>query len=388
MSAIKRSATDLGSPERPSKRAHPTPPPSRRPSHPSSLRPVHPPTNYEVIYISSASPDGTEDVRRAEQMKPSGGITPSDSLQDEPVNSIEIAPRGRNSRTELDHYLYITKFKAKDYAIVSSDFDAYRRAAPPNAPAGDQLPDTTPQSLDLGLPDPQYNYDELPAHDERYAQPIYKARTWNPLIALAIIRLAEKNLPFLNFNSDLAHLPNIGPQTLPPEFPPVEDGAAMPFLDEATTWMRELGDQPISVVFLPQYYLDGRHALAFSTRKAPSGRLCSIVCTPCTTRELRAAGLVLAPVEHGLPESPGQDDEQTEMRPWSNSRVGVSGGEWLYPSLERDIITWERAEHVVGFEWEVRVKVTLFREALGGIAEDHPDAQERDNGLWHEARWD
>ncbi|KAF2446502.1 hypothetical protein P171DRAFT_472004 [Karstenula rhodostoma CBS 690.94] len=386
MSAVKRPAASLDPAEPSSKRARPMPPTHRRPAQVSGQRPVQSSAIHEVIYISSTSPDGTEDVRPPPHMKPSGGIAPEDSLQDEPVNSIECAPRGRNKRTGLDHYLYIAGFKAKDYVAVTADFDAYRYAAPPNAPPGDPLPDIPPQTLDLGPTEPQYDYQELPVHEANYAQPIYKATTWNPLIALAIIRLAEKNLAFMNFNSDLAHLPNVGPQTLPPEFPPVDDGEPMPYLDDATTWPQLPGDQQITVAFLPEYYLDGRHALAFWTRKVPSGRLCSIVCAPCTTPELRAAGLAcLAPVDAGVFESRSHDGVPAEQMEWNKFRIGVGGGEWLYPCLERDIITWERVEDVVGREWVVRVKVSL---TVNGIEESSPEAQTRDAGFWHETRWE
>ncbi|KAL5390438.1 hypothetical protein PMIN02_007009 [Paraphaeosphaeria minitans] len=397
MSAGKRPASDPGSAKRPAKRARPLPLPESHfhfqpPSHDqtaqvSGLRPVQPSANHEVIYISSASPDGTDDVSPPPHMKPSGGIAPSDSLQDEPVNSIESASRSRNPRTGLEHYLYITKKKAKDYAVVTGHFDSYRRATPPNDPVGDPLPDVQPQTLNLGLQDPKYDYGQLPAYDMQYAKSIYKAQTWNPLIALAIIRIAEKNLAFLDFDYTLAHLPNVGPRTFAPEFPHVEDGQPMPFLDAATRWMTEEGDQPITVVFLPEFYQDGRHALAFWTRKKSSGRLCSIVCTPCTTQELRAAGfLALVPAEHGLPEDPSPQQNLADIRQWSNFRIGVGGGDWLYPGLERDLISWERAEHVVGFELELRVAITTYPRY--GVSEDGPIAQKRDNGLWYDTRWE
>jgi hypothetical protein len=383
MSAIKRPAADSGFTENPPKRARPMPLSQRRPA---DLRPVQPSSNHEVIYISSTSPDGA-DVPLTTPMEPSGGIKPNDSLQDEHVNSIEFAPIGRSARTGIEHYLFIAKTKAKNYATVSVDFNPYKHAAPPGAPPGDPLPETAPQMLDLGPPDPRYNYKLQPEHWENYALPIYKAKTYNPLLALAITRLAEKNLPFINWTSELAHLPNVGPQTLPPEFPPPEAGEPMPYLDAATTWTVLPGDQVITIVFLPEYYIDGRHALGFYTRKMPSRLLCSIICTPCTTAELRAAGLLdLAPVASGVPISAIQDGavgrEDMHMK-WGWFGVGVNGGEWLYPTLESDIIEWEDVEDVVGFEWVVRVRVTVRT-----TAEESDEARKRDGGMWGESRYE
>jgi hypothetical protein len=320
-------------------------------------------------------------------MEPSGGIEPNDSLQDEPVNSIEFAPTGRNWRTGLEHYRFIAKSKAKEYTTVSVDFNQYKDTAPRGAPPGDPLPDIAPQTLDLGLPDRRYDYRALPEHWGDYAMPIYKARTYNPLLPLAIIRLAEQNLPFMDWSSELAHLPNVGPQTLPPEFPPPAAGVPMPYLDAATTWTVFPGDQAITIIFLPEYYVDGRHALGFYTRKAPSGLLCSVVCAPCTTAELCAAGLI--DVVLVASESPvlsirdmvvGREDMQMS---WGSFGVGVDGGSWLHPELASDIFQWEDVEDVVGFEWAVRVRVTMR-----ATAEDSEEARRRDGGMWGEARSD
>ncbi|KAL5389020.1 hypothetical protein DPSP01_002723 [Paraphaeosphaeria sporulosa] len=254
-------------------------------------------------------------------MRPSGGIAPSDSLQDEIVNSIESTPRSRNSRTGVEHYLHIIKKKATASSVVTSDFEAYRRAAPPNDPVGDLLPEVRPQTLDLGPPDPKYDYGVLPTHELRYAEAIYKAQTWNPLIPLAIIRIAEKNLAFLNFDSMLTYLPNVEPQRFTPEFPQVEDGL-----------------------------------------------------------------LARTPAEHGLPGLGGPYQDYVEIQQWSNFRIGASGGEWLFPCLERDIITWERAEHLVGFEWKLRVAITTYSRVC--ISEDSFIARERDHGWWYDTRWE
>ncbi|KAL1608082.1 hypothetical protein SLS60_003021 [Paraconiothyrium brasiliense] len=383
MSALKRTATDHDPAERPVKRPRPQAQFQRRPV--SALRPAQPSSIREAIYISSASPATGRDPRTAEQKTPSGGIKPLDSFQDCVVNSIESAPGGRNYRTGFEHYLYLTKRYAAQYKNVSVEFNTYRHAAPLNAPPGDPLPDTAPQSLDPGLPDPRFDYKTLPDHIKEYTQPIYKARTYNPLISLAIIRLAEKNLPFMDFSSNLTHLPNVGPQTLPPEFPPVEE-EEMPFLDMATTWAVLPGDQDITILFLPNYHVDGRHAIGYYTRKVPSKRFCSMLFTPCTTSELRLAGLLdFVPIDSdlGVSDIPNAEiGEDGGAVPWDVTEVGVKDGKWLYP-IEEDIVAWEDAEDVAGWEWVVWVRVTLRK-----TAEDSEDGTNRDGGKWAEVRWE
>lgn len=377
---FKRPVSGVDTTEHPSKRA-------RRAAQANDLRLVQPSTNQDIVYISSTSPDGTDDMPPPLHMKPSGGIAPSDSLQDEVVNSIESARRGRNLRTGIEHYCYIAHKKAEAHAIITPSFDTYRRAAPPSAAAGNIMPDIPPQTPDLGLRDPKYDYSELPPHETHYKKPMYKTRTRNPVFALAIIRLAEENLPFLSFESDLAHLPNVGPQNMPPTFPQVDIGEPMPFLNAATKHMRKDTDDLITIVFLPEYYQDGRHAVGFWTRKKPSNRLCSIVCTPCTTKELRALGLLAwVPPTHGLPGSPDLPREDAEITSWHNFRFGNIHGEWLYPCVERYLEKWELAEKVVRFEWWLRVAVTTYPRA--GIAEDDRLARKRDDGMWEETEWE
>lgn len=385
MSATKRSA-DSGFAEHPAKRLRPQHQSHRRPAPVSALRPAQTSSNREVIYISSSSPVAIEDPPPLHQERPSGGIKPVDTFQDFAINSVEVPATGPIKRSGLEHYRNFVRHHARYYKCISVDFKSYRHTAPPNAPPGHALPDIEPPNLDLGPQNPEIDYTKHPRQNTEYAQPIYKSYTYNPLVALAVIRLAQKNLPFVDFSSDLHHLPNVGPGTFPPQFPHMED-ERMPFLDKTVMWRVLENYQVIRVVFLPRYFTDGRHALAFYTRKEPSRRLCSLVCAPCTTAEIRLAGLLdILPFARDLPSSDIDNDvigEDYALLHWNDVEIGGTGGEWLYPTLEEDKGKWEDSEDVVGWEWMVRMKLTLRQ-----IDEDCAEADQRDGGLWGETRWE
>lgn len=337
------------------------------------------PSDRSVIYISSTSPDASEKPLKYADADntPSGGIFPSDSLQNFVVNSIEIRPSARGALTGHAHYAHLLTLHAQHHKTITSTFDSYRLSPPSNIPPGDPLILPPPQEINLGPRLPEINYARHPPHRSPYTSPIYTSRTYNPLLALAIIHLSKKNLPFLDFTSDTEHLPNVGPHTLPPRFPPPTPAGAMPFLDAATDWPILPGDQGISIVFLPSYYVDGRHCLGFYTRKPVSGRLCAIVFTPCSMEEVIALGLLgVADPRHEIGDFEGMTVGSGGQVGWEVFEVGAGRGRWVQSRGEdRDI--WNAVEQVAGVEWVIRVRVTERR-----IVEWGHEAARRDGGLW------
>ncbi|KAF1972265.1 hypothetical protein BU23DRAFT_644653 [Bimuria novae-zelandiae CBS 107.79] len=381
MSARKRPAADTAAGKPQAKRPRPAPKAQLRLA--AGLRPAQAPPVREVISISSTSPDPQPNGNPHDI--PSGGIFPTDSFQNVVINSVEVPPTSRNKRVGLDHYIYLNAHHPHKHVNITSTFDAYRTLAPDNVAPGEPHPDVGPQYLDLGDLVDGVDYARYPAHKHAYSSPLYEGRTSNPLVALAILHIATKNLPSINFTSAIAHLPNVGPQTPAPRFPPHMPDAELPFLDTATQWTGEEGDQQIMLLFLPNYYVDERHAVGFYTRKAVSGRLCHIVFTPCTTQELSLAGL-LDPVDPGLTiaDFRGYDVGVVEGGvPWEQLDVGVKGGEWLDRGNVGDRAVWENAEDIVGVEWVIRVRI-----AVRAIHEEGTEAGRRDGGNWADTRWD
>ena len=426
---------------------------------PAGLRPL-PRAELSIISISSTSPNS--EIGDAPQVPryfaagqhniPSGGILPTDSLQDVPLLSTEVpvspaffAPSNPNRVAGLAHYKLLTARYDKQYTDITTTFETYRKLPPPNVKLRRPSPELLPQILNLGPYVEGIDYNIIPQPNPEYTNPVYKATTYNPLIPLAILRLAAKNLPFMDFTSDETHLPNVGPYRQPPRFPTPEvrilDDAPhaityndeLPFLedwastlpDNATSWppthdsdsdsdsddesdddaarlrrhqawANTPGITPITVVFLPNYFLDGRHALAYITHKLASGRIASLVCAPCTTGELAQAGLLrVADPSTGMGAYRNPATKWGELLGWEDACVGwwemqVGGGaegRWFeregYGFGEGEWQAWNRAVEDVGREWVVRAGISarVFEE-------DGREAAGRDGGKWGDARWD
>ncbi|KAF2254117.1 hypothetical protein BU26DRAFT_589320 [Trematosphaeria pertusa] len=201
-------------------------------------------------------------------------------------------------------------------------------------------------------PDTKIDYSKAPKGlpVASFSYPIYKGVTYNPVIPLAIIRVAEKNLPSINFISALNHLPNLAPTDPYPELP-TDD---VDFLEDDTHHTRQLMDQPIRILFLPHYYNDGRHAIGFYTRKVPSRRLGSVLFTPCTDECL---------LEYRLLQRVSEGEE------WEDCDFCVSGGSWVHNDVVEEYAEWKKLFMVVAKEWDI-----VFRLTTREIDEDHPKA--------------
>lgn len=147
---------------------------------------------------------------------------------------------------------------------------------------------------------------------ENYWQPVWKGHTYNGLVALAILRIAQKRLNFVDFSFALDHLPNIEPSQ---PHPHPDLFKSWSFLDDNAKPARHPGarqDVQIQVLFLPRFFEPG----FFTDDSLKGGLNCIGFCvthgsgpydpepdmlfTPCTMTDLEECGLVRS-TEPGRP---------------------------------------------------------------------------------------
>jgi hypothetical protein len=302
---------------------------------PSSYNPSTKNPSNEVIVISD---DEEEDARRVwaryKEVPPSG-ILPTDSHQDDIiVNSVEI--KQYNELAGAAHYRECLS-KQGNYDRISITFDEYRtnRRAIKSLPNFDRHRDEYPAIKREATVD--YSKPPLGQAAEHLTHPIFKGQTKNPLVCLAIIRVAQTNLPFINFSSALDHIHNIRPTDPFPQLP--KNG----FADDVVYHPRA-GDSSIKTIFIPEYYKDDRHALGFYVRIWPG--IASVLFTPCTTDDLD---------RHGLLKLAADEDHGT----WQDMAVAANDGNWYARS---DIAYWSPAYNWVSDYWESRLKLIMGGE--------------------------
>lgn len=144
--------------------------------------------------------------------------------------------------------------------------------------AYERKPSFDSETMTWSQPPKELDYDQ-------YHEPIYKSMTYDPLVALAITRIAEKNLSSINFDSALDNIFNVGPNT---KYPIRRDNIRVL---EHHSYQRNLMERPIRIFFFPNMYSHGCHCIGYYTRKLPSQQLCSAVFTPCTDADIAATHL-------------------------------------------------------------------------------------------------
>lgn len=186
-----------------------------------------------------------------------------------------------------------------------------------------------------------------PVSPEHYDQRIYSGRTHNPAVFLAILRIAEHNLPSVDQRSALNHLPNVRPTDPLPNITVSAPGnpAALPFIDLTPLPLRA-NDLGIQIAFLPTFYSDTRHCVGyFEVFLGPRGRkkIGNCLFTPCTEEDLRRYGLVeyLEGREGGGVEG---------MR-----RVGSRQGLWYERDTVEEYEMWDSIWQVVERAWGARL---------------------------------
>ncbi|RYN53739.1 hypothetical protein AA0118_g9501 [Alternaria tenuissima] len=348
---------------------------------------------------------------------------PWDSHQDDiVVNSTELNTAGR--KLGIDHYRHQLTLR-KTYEHITTDFAedmeklVPRDALPvPCSPSPLSPDDETKKENDDGdmehvehktwdgkarLPKPKFNRLD-------YDWPIYRARTTNPAVFLAIIRIAEKNLPFINFDSAITHLPNRAVNASLPILPfnnaPNRrwKGKEKAVFTDDLPYEKKKDDQLMTILFLPEFYKDGRHAVGYydiapgrdKSLKLEAENVVQLLFTPCDTEDLVRWGLVhwiydagsideartlddaakKALEEAGKECSRSKGTEEVEIEDQSEEPdaelmefVGARDGKWLNFGTVEDYDEWAEGFRVVRRIWERMLKgvVTSVQESEGQV---------------------
>ncbi|EUC27437.1 hypothetical protein COCCADRAFT_31086 [Bipolaris zeicola 26-R-13] len=282
---------------------------------------------------------------------------PWDSHQDDiVVNSVET-PNQTGRLTGVEHYLQQLSLK-KDYKDICIDFDEYRRnglrATDAWDPSDEQPDEEQERYKPLTIPRPPPVYTE-------YEHQIYTCTTTNPTICLAIARIAQHNLPNINFQSAINHLPNV---PLAARLPKLQLGV----LAEDIPHERDEDNYSIvTVLFLPRFYHDGRHALGYYTADPPTSNSAQdawrarlkdvrqMLFTPCVLEDLEAYGMIRYAAV-----SRAQDGIETGDA--SVQSIGARGGRWLQYDNVEDWDERRTAFHIVEMLWDKRLGVATGLE--------------------------
>ncbi|KAF2637787.1 hypothetical protein P280DRAFT_551940 [Massarina eburnea CBS 473.64] len=298
------------------------------------------------------------------------GILPSDSLQDIIINSIEqddestldpeVADVGARQYRRLIHEV--------QYTNIEHDFTSYSQVRPCNL-SNSAGPPPQPFHIDmtrgphLSPLSRTISTTTAPQLNPLYRDPIYTSKTLNPLLPLAIIHLAQKNLPHLTFQSALENMP-IGFHNPFPSWPYPHEFRGVEFLEDFYPGVAAY-DMPEEVVvaFLPHCYGDGRHGVGFYTEVVGGVevRRSNMVFTPCSVADLVAAKLVRVKsgaagggAANGAAGGLGNSatvEEKVLARDYRGLEIGARGGYWL-------AVGWRpwTSERRMALEWRRRVE--------------------------------
>lgn len=347
---------------------------------------------------------------------------PCDSHQDDiVVNSTELNTAGR--KLGIDHYRHQLTLR-KTYEHITTDFAEDMEKLVPR----DALPvpscssplfsnDETKKENDdadmehvehktwdgkARLPKPKFNRLD-------YDWPIYRARTTNPAVFLAIIRIAEKNLPFINFDSAITHLPNQAVNASLPILPfnnaPNRKwkGKEKAVFTDDLPYEKKKDDQLMTVLFLPEFYKDGKHAIGYydiapgrdKSMRLEAENVVQLLFTPCDTEDLVRWGLVHWVYDAGsideartLDDTAKKADEEADKERLRSKGmeaeiekggeepdaelmeyVGARDGKWLNFGTVEDYDEWAEGFRVVRRIWERMLKgvVTSVQESEGQV---------------------
>ncbi|CBY00720.1 hypothetical protein IAQ61_011628 [Plenodomus lingam] len=275
---------------------------------------------------------------------------PWDSHQSAVINSVELTGPQLYT-TGVTHYRHILQTQ-RTYPRICTDFvKEYRDRA--EAPSDTILDLDTSQSTRSSPLDRSINYTTRPAPAARseYHSDIYHATTTSSAVCLAIVRIAEKNLPFIDFTSAANHLPNLSPSDPLPSLPVGIFTGDLPSSHLPTSTR-------ISIAFLPEFYSDNRHALGYyvllsAIADTQKERVTAAVFTPCTIADLEDWDMVLY--------EKGRQAEGIHHM----DVVGVRGGRWVTPDCGQYWGSWSWVWWVLE-RWEKKIAKTLER-IVGGV---------------------
>jgi hypothetical protein len=303
--------------------------------------------------------------------KPSGGILPTDTFQDIAIESIETSP---NPATAGVHRYRQLLTDHPSYPSIGVSIEEYRTEL--RNPRTYKCLDTHANCKPTFGPEAAgIDFSKAPRSkgSRVYSLPVYKGVTSDPMIPLAIIRVVEKNLLFISFDSALNNLPNVG---FGQKYPLWCDD--INFIEKDSACMRQPTSDRICVVFLPDYYENSRHAIGFYTRKQPSKRFAAMLFTPCTIADLKDAKL-WAQLDTNYAEG---SVRLAEGFGWECISVGAKAGEWVHVDVVEEYEAW-KAVTTTECDWTLRLRTTL-RE----IKEYSAAAGQRDGGRCWEDWWE
>jgi hypothetical protein len=260
------------------------------------------------------------------------GRYPWDDYQDNAVvNSVETARVGQLNGVE--HYRQLLSERT-EHKHICSDFEEYRRYGKVREDVIVEEEEEEVVASGLG---PRFDYTKPPTPPTSlaaYQQPIYKARTRNPAVFLAIIRIAQVNLPFLDFKSAINHLPNLPHNATLPTLPPKQA-----FTDDVPHAPRST-DTEMTIMFLPQFYQDGRHCIGYfniePNLNSPTRQYTkTCLLTPCLTADIHKYHLV---------------ERQEKM-----DALGSREGAWVSADVVEEYESWSLCWKVASSVWETRI---------------------------------
>ncbi|KAL1793682.1 hypothetical protein ACET3X_008664 [Alternaria dauci] len=339
---------------------------------------------------------------------------PWDSHQDNiVVNSTELNTSGR--KRGIDHYRHQLTLR-NTYEHITTDFAEDMKKFVPR----DTLPvpvSSSPQSSSSKTKNQNDDGDKAHVDDDKpwdgqtrlpkpkfirvhYEEPIYRGRTSNPAVFLAITRIAERNLPFINFDSALAHLPNRSVTAalpcLPFHHPPGQrwKGKEKAVFTDDLPYQEKKDDRVMTVLFLPAFYEDDKHAVGYydvapgrdGTQRLEAENVVQLLFTPCDTEDLVRWGLVqwvydaasideareLDAAAKKMDEEAYKERSRSEQMQEVESEdrraepdaefmecVGARRGKWLDFSVVEDYAEWAEGFRVVRRIWERMIKVVV-----------------------------
>jgi hypothetical protein len=222
----------------------------------------------------------------------------------------------------VEHYCAVTS-QHNDYKHICVHFNEYRKIGQRVKNSSDT------DDEDNAMPvksEPHLNVEDtrLPTRRGNYNQKIYQAWTTNPAVFLAIARIAQRNIRFLDLTFALDHLPNHPPDQ------PLPKLAKGKFANDVSHLVR-----------------DARQALGFFSLEDDADaehptcvRARTCLFTPCTTANLEEYGLVQWIA--------GKRGGKIQV-------VGSYDGEWLCAEIVEDWDDWRVCEMVAGQVWENKV---------------------------------
>jgi hypothetical protein len=260
------------------------------------------------------------------------------------VRSVEVDQLSR--RAGVDHYKQALATH-KDYRHICTDFDVdYRR----NSVKEDLaiMNDSEEEDNRDWQPDLTIDYTVAPsppATRSEYKCTIFMCTTTNPAVFLSIIRVAQRNTPFIDFTSALSHLPNHPPVAPLPVLTPGTFPGDIPHTPTPTCI-------PYTAVFLPGFYEDNRHALGYFHLPPDTTKVSTCLFTPCTTEDLEAYDLIIYLDGERLDGTNGE------------TCIAERTGKWLDPKVVEEWEEWSTGYRVAKAVWENRLK--LMRVGIEG----------------------